>query len=782
MSQQVTEHPNSLIEIDVFGLLRRRWSHIALGLFLGILCAALYQFVSTPIYESDIEILVGQRSSELATHGTASSAYASGDLIQEDQLATHMQLITSRRNIGDAIEKKSLTQRGSFREAVEEGTNPIDFLLENLSVERGGEGSAKGAMVIKVHYSDPDPQTAALVLQAVFESYRDFVESHAKGTSGEAAELIKAAGEENERELVQADQDYREFLSNVPILLDGDKVRNVHKDRLEKLETELNEVRSSLAESQSRLEVVDAYVYASSDEMQGMDRLALLSQNEVERLKLFIDMTRSESQSKAFQAAQPVRQEVAKAQYNRLLDLLQKESTLAEDFGPGHPIVEATRQEIDVIEQFIRDNKPVEDIDKMEQLSPEDMLKTYTLLLRNDIAELEKREEVLLKKSNDELAIAKQIENDFLKGNSLKARLERAQDRYNEVKRRLQELDLTGSYAGFSTDLLAYPEIEKEAAWPRFPIILVIGVFLGLFCGLASAVASELIDSSFRDSNDLEKTLHATVIAHIPRFDMRRITPQVEPTSKLSPSLVAFHASRDTEAENYRIARTSLMLKYRTKDLRVWMNTSPHPGDGKSTTLANLAISLAQAGKRVLLIDADMRRPVVSKLFGVPRAPGLTDVVLGEKSIREVTIESEVSGLSIMPHGTHTTEPAELLESVRFRDAIEQCRDQYDLVLIDAPPLLAVADPAIIAPLVDAVTLTVQVKKNGRRPVERAAQILSDVGIQPTALIVNSTSSGNKGTGYYGYSSTYARESYSYVGYYNDEYAAKPQTETPAEV
>ncbi|WP_236622300.1 GumC family protein, partial [Novipirellula maiorica] len=456
-------------------------------------------FATEPLYESNIEILVGQRNSELATSGTSSTASATGDSIQEDQLATHMQLLKSRHNLHAAVERENLGQFASFQKAAENELSAVDYILENLDVQRGGEGSARDAMVLRATFRDPDPAVAATVLTAIFESYRDYVESHGQNKTKEAITLIETAQKEHEQELDNADREYREFVKSVPVLLEGDRVRDVHRDRLADLEAELNLVRSELAESSSRLEVIEKFLEEEDvNEIGDNAHLALLSHKEVERLKLFLDMTRGEVQSEAFQAEQPARQEVAKAQYTILLELLQKERTLAEDFGPGHPLVAATRQEIEVIQQFIKTNAPEAAVLATKKLDPSEMLKTYVLLLRNDIAEREKRKEILTADAETELLLAKSIEADFMTGTALKAKLNRAQSRYDEVIRRLHEINLAGSYAGFSTDLLSHPEINKEPCWPRLPLVLAIGGILGLAIGTTFAGLSEFLDATFR--------------------------------------------------------------------------------------------------------------------------------------------------------------------------------------------------------------------------------------------------------------------------------------------
>lgn len=763
----------SAFDIDLFGMARRRWPLIVLGLFLGISLSIAYQLSTTPIFESDIEILVGQRTSELATSGTATSAHASGDSIQEDQLATHMRLFASRRIIENAVDSQSLAALDSFQHAKAAGISPVDHIIRNLKVGRGGEGSAKDAMVLMASYSDPTPADAAKVLNAVYDSYKQYVESHARNTSDEAVELIIEAQAKHEQELANADRDYRSFVASVPILLEGDQASDIHKERLSKLEAELTEVRSNLEESQSRLDMITEFLATKEDhEIDQIDQLALLSEKEVSRLKLFLDMTRGEAQSEAFQADQPVRQEMAKAQYNRLLDLLQTERTLAETYGPGHPVVEATRSQINVIESFISSNKPLSEIENNKKLTPAEMLKTYTRLLSNDVIELKRRETVILSRSKQEMQMAKNVEGDFLRGSALRSKLERAQQRYDEVSERLQEINLAGSYAGFSTDILGAPEIEDRAAWPRLPIVALFGLVFGSVLGMTFAIGAEALDSTFSDTADLEQSIGAPVICHVPRFDARALESKIKLDSTVTESVPTFHAPQSSEAEIYRIARTGLMLKHRRGHSQVTMVTSPHPGDGKSTTISNLAVSFAQTGKRVLLIDSDMRRPTIAKVFGVQATPGLADRLRGERPLIDCVQTTDVANLSIMSHGSTTSEPAELLESVEFTTMLQECRNAFDMILIDAPPLLAVADPAIVAPLVDSVLLTVQVRKNGRRSVERAAQILQEMEITPVGLIVNG-SENRMGSNAYGYSAGYKNNEYGYASYYR-EYQSEP--------
>ena len=760
-------------EIDPIGMIRRRWRLLVFGTVIGVLLSALYYETTDRRYQSSVEVLVGQRSSELTNRGTISDGSTGGDGMGEDQLATHMRLFIARKVLAKAVEVGDFAQFDSFREVKQSGDSMVDHILKNIEVERGGEGSAEDAMVLRVFYQANDPDEAAIVLSAIYNSYKSYIDSQDQDSSKLAVELIEAARETHEEELTNADEAYRNYVASVPVLLEGDKVRDVHKERLSDMETELNEVRSSLAESSSRLQVIQTALQSEDAEVSGdMGQLALLSQKEVERLKFFLEMARGGARSEAFQAEQPMRQEVAKAHYNRLLDLIQKEKALSDTFGPGHPLLEAARQETAITRQFIEASTPAAPVSEKNDLEPTQMVGTYVMLLKNDIAEFKKRKALLLAESKIEMTAAKSVEADFMKATSLRAKFDRAQRRYDQVIVRLQELKLSRSYAGFSTDLLASAEVPMNPIWPRLPIVLGLGIASGLALGFMLVLAAETFDSTFSSVQDLENTIGAAVIAHVPRMAARELRKAARRGSELDPSLVAFHSPRSPEAEIFRVGRTSMLIANRKDSVQTIMVTSPQPGDGKSTTISNMAISFAQTGKRVLLIDADMRRPVVAGLFGIDHEIGLSDYLSCSIPFEQALKKSEVPNLDIMSNGSSTAEPAELLESQQLMRLFQKACEHYDLVLVDAPPVLAVADPAIIAPFVDSVLLTVRVTKNGRGIVQDAVRILEDIQITPAAVIVNGIDKNAIRSYQYG---GYGHNKYGYVGRYHKQYGAKPE-------
>jgi capsular exopolysaccharide synthesis family protein len=240
-------------------------------------------------------------------------------------------------------------------------------------------------------------------------------------------------------------------------------------------------------------------------------------------------------------------------------------------------------------------------------------------------------------------------------------------------------------------------------------------------------------------------------------------------------ALVTHASPTSTAAECFRTLRTALSLTY--PDARRIVVTSAEPGDGKTTTLANLAVCYAQAEKRTLLIDADLRRPGLTGLMEMRGPRGLTEVLRGESDISEMAARHVrpcgVKGLEVLPSGSRPTDPAELLASPRFSQLLAWAESVYDMILVDSPPTLATTDTAIIGRLVDGVILVVQPAKNCRRLVTRVVERLGLMKIPLLGLVGNRT--GAEGDhGYYGY------HGYGYGEGYGYEYAADYGHEEPA--
>ncbi len=238
------------------------------------------------------------------------------------------------------------------------------------------------------------------------------------------------------------------------------------------------------------------------------------------------------------------------------------------------------------------------------------------------------------------------------------------------------------------------------AAKPRKALAIALAGTAGLMATLLFILAVEYLDTRIQSRNEAEKILGVPVLGTIPK---RALSPEGDATSPFLPLL---DDPKSPVAEAYRSLRTNVQFLCNTKGAHIIAITSAQPMEGKTTVAANLAIGMAQTGKRVTLVDADLRRPTMHRVMGTPNESGLADLLVGGSDAPEQLLTTTmIAGLRILPSGPVPANPAELLESQRFADVLAYLRSISDLIIIDTPPITAVTDAAIISSLSSGVLL-----------------------------------------------------------------------------
>lgn len=215
-----------------------------------------------------------------------------------------------------------------------------------------------------------------------------------------------------------------------------------------------------------------------------------------------------------------------------------------------------------------------------------------------------------------------------------------------------------------------------------------------------------------------------------------------------SSSLIALRDPRSPAAEAYRTLRTNIQFSSLDKPLQTLLATSTAPDEGKSTTIANLAVTMAQAEQRVILVDCDLRRPTLHSLFELPNEQGLTSLILAQEDAELPLQETAVAGLSLLTSGPLPPRPADILGSRRMEAIIARLRAEADIVLFDTPPVVVVTDAAVLATKVDGVLLIFQAGKTSRDHGRRARQILEKVKANIVGVVLNNAQV-EQGYGYY---------------------------------
>jgi capsular exopolysaccharide synthesis family protein len=256
----------------------------------------------------------------------------------------------------------------------------------------------------------------------------------------------------------------------------------------------------------------------------------------------------------------------------------------------------------------------------------------------------------------------------------------------------------------------------------------------------------------------------------------RLTTVSVETDKSESPVLVTYARPRSEAAEAYRSLRTSILLSSFGAPPKVILVTSALPQEGKTTISANSALVLAQRGDRVLLIDADLRRPGIEKLFGFRSRGGLSTLITGGDKFEDVVVPfTDVPNLWILPAGPIPPQPAELLGSTVMKDYIARWRNEFDHVVIDTPPCLSVTDAVLLSPEADRVILVARAGKTTKIALRRACDLLLQVNARVMGIVLNALNM-NSAEGYYYYGGRYSDH------YYNEESRKEKSTKTVSKV
>jgi len=281
---------------------------------------------------------------------------------------------------------------------------------------------------------------------------------------------------------------------------------------------------------------------------------------------------------------------------------------------------------------------------------------------------------------------------------------------------------------------------------------IMIGFFVSLMAGFGLALFLDYLDNTIRSVEDVARYAQLPALGVIPAISSRRAQKllaksrihnlalgdgQVAPAPEAAAGGVMAFDSASSIAEAYRVLRTSVLLSTAGGPPKTILVTSGQPGDGKTTTIINTAVSLAQLGASVLVIDCDMRRPAAHKTLGVDYSKGLSNYLSRNVKIDDLIQKVPIANLSFLPSGPVPPNPAELLSSKKMKELLELLAERYDHILLDSPPLMLVTDPIVLSTIVDGVILVVHGGKSTKDVVRRARQELAAVGAKIFGVVLN---------------------------------------------
>ncbi len=313
---------------------------------------------------------------------------------------------------------------------------------------------------------------------------------------------------------------------------------------------------------------------------------------------------------------------------------------------------------------------------------------------------------------------------------------------------------------------------------PKKKMNIMLGVIVGLGLGIGITFLLEYFDNSVRSAEDIEQ-LGIAMLGSIPVIKLDDAVRKFSKNGKkrlngktngseaktIAGRLITHFAPKSPISEAYRSLRTSIQYSNPDKPLKSVVFTSPGPKEGKSTTVVNLSIAIAQMGSKVLLVDTDLRRPVIHSIFNVDRSKGISNYLVGKIDLEEAISQTDIDNLYIMPSGTLPPNPSELLGSKSMKNCISKLTENFDIVLFDSPPVMAVTDAAVLSSEVDGVIVVVKEGQTNRDAVARCFQILKSMPNRILGIVLN----GINISGFYG--------SYYYYYYHYNYYGRETQKE-----
>lgn len=671
---------------------------------------------------------------------------------------------------------------------------------EVVSMVRGGiqfqtltdQQDSRDRMIAAINFNGRDPQVCVAVVKAASDAIRSHFEAERQSTITEIEELVRNAREKLLPEQERLEEEYRKFRENAPLEwnVEGQAI-NPHRERQFQLQTHRTGMEQKRRELQSDLRLAVNTRNRHDDPILVAQIIGTLGNviDDFDPLRRLITRGAAPTEDLTLKKL-----EVEKS----LIPLKIKRDQLELEFGASHPEVRSIAMQIESSQEKLNElNQQMSD--RMAELKAEDQnvdrseeaRKTRQDRARVAVdAYIHGLEERLLVMSEDLQALDSLIVIERGKADKLKQaeendasfnrRLETIRGLRIQLEQQLAALNLADVNGGIMVEELlntgqAYvtgPDLKKD---------VIIFAMAGLGLSVLLAVLFEASAKMFRSAEEVQRELGIPVLTHIPLDESKLpqgkglVAPDI---AMLDPKLSVVHRPYSPAAEAVRGVRTSLLFDRRQHDSKVFQITSPLPGDGKSTLSANVGCSVAQSGKRTLLIDLDLRSPRLSLRFNLESKAGLTNVLNGEMGPAEAVYQTPIENLDILPCGPLPANPAEALTLAELGEVFQWARENYDFVIVDTPPLLMVTDPAVVTAHVDAAMLVIRIRRRCKPNAKEAVSMLRAAGARVMGVVVNEI---DELSGSASYRSS-ASGTYQSIGYgYGDKYRRRYQQEANAQ-
>jgi capsular exopolysaccharide synthesis family protein len=697
---------------DYWRIIRRRKEIVILCFVVVLSASVIFSLRQKTVYKASTRVKVEQRRT------------MAGLLMEEliywgrgDPLITQAEVITSRRIAEETAKEMGL---------VNENSPQFDAVVTGLKNSISTEGILN-ASIIKITAVAEKPEEAIKIVNTVTQVYRRVSREDKIKQSGIVRDFIKEQLGVVEEDLIRSEEAFKKFKEERAISALGTK-KDLTLKNLDRVQADLIKVKIEREEAGQLIN-------------------QLKEEGRIGRVLQASPLLDNDSFSSSLK--------------KELVDLESEFSALGEYYTGKHPKILKVGERINLLSRQLQER-----------------LESRIGILQREENSLRERKSQL----GNELKLLPAKE---LKFERLARELRANEERYKNLKEK------------FDSASIAEAEKTSDITWidravSAIPIttgrktVALAGGIIGLILGLVFAFVRESLDTSIGTIEDVESFLKIPVLGVIPHIETKeeekrffwQKKPAVDELTRMRTSLVTKFDPKSPVSEAYRILRTNVEFLGPKEKAKVLLLTSTGPREGKTTVAANLAVSIAQVGKKTLLIESDLRKPFVSKLFGIKREPGLTDILIGsvewKKALRTLTdILMGSSGweealqvpgldnLSILTAGYLPPNPSEILNSEPMADLLNKMKDEFDVIILDSPPVLPVADAVILSSKVDGIIMVYYVGRVARSALSRAKAQLDVTGANIYGIVLNDIKAAEM--------SMYPTYYYHYYRYYGEE-------------
>ncbi|HWH58157.1 MAG TPA: polysaccharide biosynthesis tyrosine autokinase [Terriglobales bacterium] len=714
-------------------LIKRIW--VVLGTLAIIFGATLIASLrATPIYDAVGSIAINKPDPILANIQNGNNNVDYSDPTTD--LDTEVRILKSDLLALQVISQLNLDKLPEFGGNGIKSSSSLELTTDALQPDSARASALLGAFkgnlrvllepntrIIDIHYRSPNKELAARVVNAVANTYieqnfKTRFESTMQASDWLSRQLVdlQMKVETSQEKLVKYQKEHQ--------ILGIDDKQNITTEKLDELNKELTAAESA------RMEKESVYRLAESGDTDSAASIAAGMAN---------------GEGKAFVATSGL---LDKLQAQKA-DLKIQAAQLNTQFGPAYP-------------KIAQLNNQLQEIDIQIQSE----MKKATSRLRGDYLAALQREQMLSAALEQQKQQENKMNESAIEYSFLKRDFETNRTLYEGLLQKLKEAGVT---AGLRSNNIREVDIARtpgSPAEPNIPRNLGFAFVLGLTSGVGLAFLLEGIDNTVRTPEQAQAISGLASLGMIPMGSKNSadngskrglmVTGTKEPVE-----LVTQSRPQSQMAESYRALRTSLLLTTLGAPPKTILITSALPREGKTTTSINTAVVLAQKGTRVLLIDADLRRPSIHKALGLGPRVGLSNVLTGGATLQQATVRSSVlPNLYILPAGTPPPNPAELMASAQMLDLLAELREQYDHVIVDTPPTLSVTDAVVLSTRVDAVVLVIRSAQTTKPALRRSRDILAQVNARVAGVLLNAVDLDSADYYYY----------YEYQGKYGQRY------------